>query len=316
MAVSLDSCAADAPAVIGCDVDLGEQAPRLIEVVLDQLSVAVCQLYPAWLPGGEYASGVGGFERRTVRALARSLAQTSAHYGPFLESVAEDALTGRSTSAAFPPETRAIGVRRILSTAYQREAVVVMLSSRATGPDAGGVGAAAAWLADHGDFGVWLVGAELAGVDRFPALTPDLPDYVARLEKVAPAESPVPDYPAVAGRPHPRSAAEQLLEARLSTLAWARDRVWNQVHQSHPLAPPIRVDLVFPGTRCAVEIDGPDHRGALKYADDRRRDNSLVLDGYAVLRFTNDEVHDDVARVLGTIERLLIDRTPQKGDTP
>jgi very-short-patch-repair endonuclease len=57
--------------------------------------------------------------------------------------------------------------------------------------------------------------------------------------------------------------------------------------------------------RVVVEIDGPDHRGVLKYADDRRRDNGLVLAGFAVLRFTNDEIADDAARVLAMIERLL-----------
>lgn len=113
----------------------------------------------------------------------------------------------------------------------------------------------------------------------------------------------------------PGCSRERLLEERLATLAWARGRTWNQVRQPQPLAPPIRVDLMWPEARCVVELDGPDHRGALKYADDRRRDNTLVLDGYAVLRFTNDEVHDDVTRVLATIERLLTTRRRQRGDT-
>ena len=43
-----------------------------------------------------------------------------------------------------------------------------------------------------------------------------------------------------------------------------------------------------------VEIDGSDHRGILKYAADRRRDNGLMLDGFAVLRFTNEEIVDDL----------------------
>lgn len=75
----------------------------------------------------------------------------------------------------------------------------------------------------------------------------------------------------------------------------------------------MRVDLMWPDARCVVEIDGPDHRGILKYADDRRRDNSLVLDGYAVLRFTNDEILGDAPRVLHVIERLVTTRRPQKG---
>jgi very-short-patch-repair endonuclease len=70
---------------------------------------------------------------------------------------------------------------------------------------------------------------------------------------------------------------------------------------------------MWPRERCVVEIDGPDHRGVLKYADDRRRDNGLVLDGFAVLRFTNDEIDDDPARVVGTIERLLVEKRNGEG---
>ena len=65
--------------------------------------------------------------------------------------------------------------------------------------------------------------------------------------------------------------------------------------------------------RCVVEIDGSDHRAASKYADDRRRDNILVLDAFAVMRFTNEEVIDDPHRVLGTIEKLLTSRRQLKG---
>jgi very-short-patch-repair endonuclease len=316
MAVSLDSAAVGAPAVIGCDVDPTHTAPHIVDDVVDQLSAAARDLFPAWLPGGEVASSTTDFERRTVRLLARSLASVSAHYGPFLEALAEDALSGLATSSRFPPAIRLVGLARVLSAAYRCESVVVMLEGRRVSNAVDGIGAAAAWLADHGGIGVWLVGAELAGVDRFPATAPHLPDFVDRLAPTPAVAPHRPDYPAVAGLPHPRSTAEQRLEERLATCAWARGRVWNQVHQSNSLTPPIRVDLLFPDARCAVEIDGPDHRGVLKYADDRRRDNTLTLDGYAVLRFTNDDVHDDVARVLATIERLLIDRTPTKGDTP
>ena len=316
MAVALGSPSEDAPTVIGCDTDATAPAPRIVDDVVDQLSTVARELFPAWLPGGEHIHGASGLERRAVRLLARSLASSTAHYGPLLEALAEDALTGGATSAAFPPEVRVRGVVRVLASAYERDAVVVMLVGRADGADPDAVGAAAAWLADHGGLGVWLVGADLAGVERFPALTPTLPAFVGSVRPAADVAPPRPDYPAVAGLPHPRSVAEHLLEAKLRSLEWARDRVWNQVHQPHPLTPPIRVDLMWPHARCAVEIDGPDHRGALKYADDRRRDNALVLDGYSVLRFTNEQVHDDVEQVVAVIERLLIDRTRQRGDTP
>jgi very-short-patch-repair endonuclease len=315
MAVALDSLAPEIPAVIGCDVEPSDPAPRIVEDVLHQLATVARELFPVWLPGGENAGGVSDFDRRTIRALARSLALTTDHYGPYVEAVAEDALTGRSTGTAFPPDARARGLRRILTAAYRRDGLVIMIVGCSPAGEHRGIETAAAWLADHGGVGVWLVGPELAGLDRFPVVAPRLPDFVVTLPAETATAPDAPDYPAVAGRPHPRSGAELLLESRLATLEWARDRVWNQVHQAHALAPPIRVDLVFPRARCAVEIDGPDHRGALKYADDRRRDNGLVLDGYAVLRFTNDDVHDDVARVLDTIERLLMIRTPRKGET-
>jgi very-short-patch-repair endonuclease len=69
---------------------------------------------------------------------------------------------------------------------------------------------------------------------------------------------------------------------------------------------------MWPRLRCAVEIDGPDHCGLLKYADDRRRDNTLVRAGFAVLRFSNDEVTDDTFRVAAAIERLLTARRSER----
>lgn len=309
LAVALDSSGPDAPAVVGCDVTPHDSPAHIVADVLDQLASVARELFPAWLPGGEHVEGGTGFDRRTVRGLARTLAATSAHYGPFVEALAEDALTGAATNVAFEPDTRARGLARVLDSTYQRSGVALLVSGRAHAGGSSGVGAAAAWLADHGGFGVWLFGTELAGVERFPAVTPRLPHFVAELRSAHVIEPPRPDYPAVLGRPHPASRAEQLLEAKLTRLGWARGRVWNQLHDTHPLVPPIRVDLMWPGERCAVEIDGPDHRGALKHADDRRRDNILALDGYAVLRFGND----DVDRVLATIERLLTTRRAQKG---
>ncbi|WP_235489834.1 DUF559 domain-containing protein, partial [Frankia sp. AvcI1] len=49
----------------------------------------------------------------------------------------------------------------------------------------------------------------------------------------------------------------------------------------------------------------PEHRGVAHYESDRRRDAELVLDGFAVLRFTNDQVLDDVDAVASQIERCV-----------
>jgi very-short-patch-repair endonuclease len=120
-------------------------------------------------------------------------------------------------------------------------------------------------------------------------------------------------YPPVAGRPHPGSRGEQALEAALSACEWAAGRAWNQTYQPHPLAAPIRVDLMWERERCVVEIDGAEHRGAAKFADDRRRDVRLQLDGYAVLRFLDVQVLTDIDTVVRQIGQFLRNRRGTEG---
>jgi very-short-patch-repair endonuclease len=314
LSVGFDSVPDGAPVVIGCDVGAAGSAAVIVDEVLAQLEIVARAVFPSWLPGGEHLDGTTAFERRTARRLAESLAAHSTHYGPFLSALADAALTGRQVDG-HPADVRARGLIRVVAAAYGRDRVAVLLdcSEPLDGDGRVQFAAAASWLADHSGAAVWLVGAALAELDRFPARRPTLPAFVETLTPAPTAPAPPPEYPAVAGRPHPRSAAERELEASLARCAWAAGRTWNQGHQPHPLDVQIRVDLMWPDARCVVEIDGPDHRGALKYADDRRRDNALVLAGYAVLRFTNDHIHRDTATVLATIERLLTDRR-QKGN--
>jgi very-short-patch-repair endonuclease len=115
-------------------------------------------------------------------------------------------------------------------------------------------------------------------------------------------------FPAVAGKPHPASRSEQALEVALAAKDWARGRAWNQTYQPHSLAVPMRVDLLWREERCVVEIDGPDHRRPLKFADDRRRDVQLQLAGYAVLRFTDVHVLTDPEAVVHQIGLFLTNR--------
>ncbi|WJK44007.1 DUF559 domain-containing protein [Solwaraspora sp. WMMA2056] len=60
--------------------------------------------------------------------------------------------------------------------------------------------------------------------------------------------------------------------------------------------------------RCVVEIDGDDHRTAAKFTEDRHRDVMLQLNGYAVLRFTNTQVLDDIDNVLVLLQQFLATR--------
>ncbi|NRQ40944.1 DUF559 domain-containing protein, partial [Nonomuraea sp. NN258] len=112
-------------------------------------------------------------------------------------------------------------------------------------------------------------------------------------------------FPAVPGMPHPGRRAEQALEAALAPLDWAAGREWNRTYQSHPLSPPIRVELMWPAERCAVQVDGPEHRERARFAADRQRDVRLQLDGFAVLRFPDFQVMADIETVVGQIGQLL-----------
>ncbi|MBP2703035.1 DUF559 domain-containing protein [Microbispora sp. RL4-1S] len=219
--------------------------------------------------------------------------------------VMRTAVAGRGTA---PPEIRAAGLARVVATGLGRDRTAILMPVPAGLSHLGehALVAACEWLAFHGGLGVWLTGAPFTAVDRLETITLDLP--------VPPGVQPAPAaagplirlvYPPVAGRPHPASRAERALEAALRERPWAAGRIWNQTHRSSPLAPLIRVDLMWRAERCAVEIDGPEHRTADHFEADRRRDMRLQLDGFTVLRFTNDQLMTQMDTVLHDLERFL-----------
>lgn len=305
-AVAVDPLPDDAPVIVMAEVDAVSSDPSsVVDELLDMMEAAVRAQLCAWLPAAEMITGTTDHERRAIRQLAREIASTTAHFGPFLADVAEAALRGRAVVAQHDPEVRSRALARLLGTSYQRDAVALALwsaHSLAT-QQRHALGTAAQWLANHGPIGIWFLGDDAVEAERFPAVT--LP---APAEPVTEPERPAVSFPVLAGRPHPGSAVELAVEAALARCGWARGRAWNHLYQSGPLAPPIRVDLMWPAERVVVELDGPDHRGAVKYADDRRRDNTLTLGGFAVLRIANHEIRDDLSRVLAMIEKLLTTR--------
>jgi very-short-patch-repair endonuclease len=317
LSIRLDPLPAGVPVIIRYRMQAAPSASGVIEDVLDRLTQVAVELFPAWLPDGDAVeTGRTSLDRAVVRMLAQQHAAKSEHFAPFLLSVAENAVDGREGSSRFPAEVQALGLSRILAAAYQRDAVVLLVTSGELPEDQQRSAAAAyEWLSNHGRFGVWLADQALSAIDRFPTVTAGFADPGTELTPSddGSASPAVVEYPAPIGKPHPGSAAEQLLERHLAVCEWAVGRKWNTLHRGHPLAPPIRVDLMWEDERCVVELDGADHRTASKYADDRLRDNVLVLDAFAVLRFTNEEVVDDPHRVLGTIEQLLASRRQLKG---
>jgi very-short-patch-repair endonuclease len=169
--------------------------------------------------------------------------------------------------------------------------------------------AAGRWLADNGGYGVWLAGSVLDSVDvlRVPFSPPSGATVLTEESPTAaePSVAGALGYPAIAGQPHPASQVERSLENALSRADWAAGREWNQLHQAHPLTNPVCVDLLWRAERCIVEIDGPEHRHPLRYANDRQRDVLLQLAGYAVLRFTNTQVTQHRDLVMSQIRQFL-----------
>lgn len=263
------------------------------------LVAAVGGLYPAWLPeaaGIEDASGAG---EPAVRAIAREVAAQTELFGPFLEAMAASALREgrRATVSGFAPQTVVRECVALVGRSYGGCPVAVVLEGmHAIAP---GDERDLEWLADFGGFSLRLVG-EAAGRasqmrtvrrrprdDRRPAQTAER--YITPLS----------------GRPSPLSEAENRLEAFIASRDWAAGRRWNHAVDPGPLAPSMRVDLLWQDARCVVEIDGPEHATRGRYADDRRRDRLLQRMGYTVLRFTNEEVLEDVQRVAEEIGSFI-----------
>jgi very-short-patch-repair endonuclease len=316
VALAIDPLPADAPAIVTYTCTAERSITSLIAAVLTELEAAAAALFPAWLPGAEGISGPGGAGLPAVRALARRKAADGEDFGPFLAGLAERALTGRA--GRFSPEIRAAGLARVLAASFgrSRTSLLVQVPDGLTDAAQEVLVAGCEWLAHRGGFGVWLVGAELTAVDRvarvpFP-LRRALPEVLAT---GTPSMPTAVSYPAVAGRPHPASPSERALEAALNSRGWAAGRGWNQTLRLHPLVSPVRVDLLWQAERCVVEVDGPDHRGELKFAEDRSRDVRLQSAGYAVLRFTDSQVLTDTQGVVRQIELFLRDRrrTTQEG---
>jgi very-short-patch-repair endonuclease len=337
LTIALDPLPATAPAVVHFHPGTGRPLSDQLAVLLDDMDRAAIALFPRWLPGAERLDGSESVGVPAARELAARVAAQSHHFGPFLADLAERAMRGRTERSRFPAEVRAVGLARVIAAAYDREstALLIEIPDGLSPDDERAVTAAAEWLAHHGQLSVWLVGAQLRFVDRVPLVSITLPAYVTQLLAVAepdtdgpcalPANAgnpppataapgdagtagPIFRYPPLSGVPRADSPAEQTLERALTSRDWARGRHWNYRYEWHLLGKPYRLDLFWPAEGLVVEVDGPDHRERLKFADDRRRDVQLHLLGHVVCRFTNEQVLTDVQTVVRRIEQLLRSR--------
>ncbi|MFY1624401.1 endonuclease domain-containing protein [Micromonospora sp. WMMD735] len=273
----------------------------LVRAVLDDLERVAVALLPGWLPEAADVPRVDPFGLAAVRAAASRRARESAHFAPFLAHLADVAVSGRRPPTdPFPPEIRCPGLTRVVADGFDRPGVSLLVEVPAGLDPAGerAVVAGAEWLCHHGRVAVWLTGTPLRHEDRVVS--------VALAPAAVPPPRPVPaTAPTVRGRPHPRSSTEAALEAALAAESWAAGRVWNHYHLSHPLAPPVCLDLLWPAERCVVEVDGPEHCRPDRFEADRQRDVRLQMDGYAVLRFTNARINHDVGAVVHQIGTVI-----------
>jgi len=77
--------------------------------------------------------------------------------------------------------------------------------------------------------------------------------------------------------------------------------------------PKYRVDGSFPTIKVAVEADGETwHRSPDSQEKDRRRDTSLLQQGWMILRFTDKEIEEKADQVIEVI-RKAIDNRLSKG---
>ncbi|HEX7347448.1 MAG TPA: DUF559 domain-containing protein [Candidatus Limnocylindrales bacterium] len=66
------------------------------------------------------------------------------------------------------------------------------------------------------------------------------------------------------------------------------------------------VDFLWPAERVVVETDSHRwHRGSIAFEDDHARDLDLRRRGYAVRRFTEDQVRKDAAAVVADLRDAL-----------
>jgi very-short-patch-repair endonuclease len=103
--------------------------------------------------------------------------------------------------------------------------------------------------------------------------------------------------------------APPMLQSRL-------ERAFRHIARAHDLPMPqfngyaegLLVDMVWREHRLVVEVDGRKwHIGKRAFAEDRRRDRTLVRAGWRVVRFTEDQVEQDPAGVAAELSELLRD---------
>jgi very-short-patch-repair endonuclease len=279
-----------------------------IDQAIGELVRVVLRLYPAWLPEAEGIESPAGAGDAAVADLARAIAERTSLFGPVLLRLARAALAKQSSLVLddIPREILALECGKLIRAAYQLEGLILILPATRFGEtEIQACESTSLWLADNVISAVWVVGPAAVRMPRIVIVYDAIGLFPSDREGPTGASPAPPWVTPLAGRPNPFSTAEQRLETHLAAQDWASGRAWNRGWQADAKHNRIVVDLIWDVEQLVVEIDGPDHLAAAKFAADRHRDRLLQLEGFAVMRFTNDEVLNDPFLVASQIERFL-----------
>lgn len=221
----------------------------VIDDLLRKISSVVTALFPAWLPEGAGIDVPGGGGLLAIESVARSVAKATDLFAPFLLRMASASIKKEDPDISdFPREVVVRETAKLLRRAFSIERVVLILSPENITDEVGltCLEMAVMWMHEHSSLAIWVVGAATAHMPRIPIQSViegnDGSEGVNGINGSA-----IVDITPLAGRPNPLSRAEQRLEARLASLAWAKGRAWNQTWAADSLHNPICVDLMWTG---------------------------------------------------------------------
>lgn len=97
------------------------------------------------------------------------------------------------------------------------------------------------------------------------------------------------------------------------TCLWAELRLLRKKHlafRRQVNIGPFTVDFLCRKAKLIVEVDGEHHGEDPQWSHDQERDRWLRLQGYAIMRFWNYDIHQDLESVVEKIYETALDKLP------
>jgi very-short-patch-repair endonuclease len=278
---------------------------RLVEALAD--GAKAC--WPAWY--GRVFSHTGALDDRL--AAPAEIAAVVAEHRDVLERWLDraSAHARRGMRPLLGELALAVQARQLAIAIDARDLRVVTCAAPPVADDASlhALARALEWLAaETGARVTGVLDAELAGrevLDRIGYQSTTLRFAMPEAGDAPPEWATATIHPVI-GRPHPLSRVEQRLAQVLGQAEDLRPLFeFNQRIQTARGGHAI-VDLIWRAGGVIVEIDGWDtHGNRYSFAGDRHRDYELAISGYLILRLTNDEILEDVAKAVDKIRDVV-----------